>query len=172
MGQTRITHTQPFPIYYGASVQFQKDGGPSGEAGATAKTTIEVNNMPQSIVGIRIANTYELVQAAQPLERLALRYTVDDDQMVGLQIVSQNITFPEVHQRTLIGLAGFNWHPLAVAFQLRGANKIQVAITRRTSYPLVQGEPVLPTADITIVSILHTNDNQEGSAPPSYRGGR
>ena len=172
-----VIDTQPFPLYYAASKQFLgPDGTPSGQAGAVARLTVEVNNRPQTITSIRFWNSYDISQntlvGQDPLNYLALRLGgIDDEQTVEINITAQNITFPEVHQATFQGAYKINFHPLACGYQLRGANKIQITVRRVAGYPFFNQEieQILPTVHVAIVSVLHMNDLQEGSAPASYR---
>lgn len=164
---------EEFPLYYPGSAPFKDGTAPSGAAGAIAKVTVPVNNYPQILYGLRIRNAYTIPGAtllANP-GILGLLKEYDGEQLVSVDMAQQNVTAEPIHQDTLTGARGTNWHPFPVPYLWRGGNQVRLQFTRLVAYPSVlDGQvetPIFPTVYVTLVCGVLVSDVFPAAGPPS-----
>ncbi len=166
---------EEFPLYYEGHEQFKLDGLPSSARGATADVLIPINNYSHLMYGIRVVNSYDLPAAffsANPaFKQQMLEGGVDSDQSVFIDLAQQNVIARPMHQRTLTGQAGRNWHPFPAPYPFRGGNNLHVVLRRLNPYPLVLDGDVLvqvfPTVHVTLVCGVLVSDAFPASGAPS-----
>lgn len=164
---------EEFPLYYPGSEQFKVDGNASGARGAVAEVLIEVNNYPQIVYGVRVTNSVEVEQALIDAEPDLFTQIQDlhAQQKIRIDFAQQNITARPIHQLTLTGSRGENWHPLPVPYLLRGGNQVRLTLTRTAPYPtFMVGDiefPLFPTAEVTLVCGVLVSDVYPAAGPPS-----
>lgn len=167
---------EEFPLYYESTEEFTDgDGLPSGARGAVAEHLIELNNYPHIAYGLRVVNHYALDQAflnANPgFKAFVEDGGFNEEQRVAIDFAQQNITARPIHQRTLTGKGGINWHPFPTPYLLRGGNQVRVTIRRLQNYPqFLVGEElrdILPTAEVTLVTGVLVSDRFPAAGPPS-----
>jgi hypothetical protein len=166
---------EEFPLYYEAHAQFKLNGNPSGATSAQAVLTFELNNYPHIVYGVRLVNTTEIPQTAlnanPSLPLNLLEGGIDEDQVIAIDLAQQNIITRPIHQRTLVGQAGRNWHPFPAPYLLRGGNNVKLTATRLHGYPQVTvGEELvnlLPSLFGTLVTGVLVSDKFPASGPPS-----
>lgn len=166
---------EEFPLYYPGSEAFKLDTAPSGARGAVAEVLITVNNYPQIFYGVRIRNAYEIPKATllDDPAILAQLKEYDGEQMVRIDLAQQNVTARPIHQDTLTGKGGTNWHPFPVPYLFRGGNETRFSFTRLVGYPpVLDGEEeveIIPTVYVTLVAGVLVSDIFPAAGAPSTR---
>lgn len=160
---------QWFPQYlpFGPVPFADAEGNPSGARGAQARPSRSLPNFPLLFVGIRINNVFELPDQPTALDMQiyeACKRFLDNEQTVRINLSQQNITSEATLQSQVTGNGGIYWSPFAVPFPMAGANNISLEIVRRTPYPQIGGEPVLPVCDASILALQARNSEQ--TMPP------
>ncbi len=169
LGRLGVFDTEAFPLYYSDSQQFvDNDGNVSGTRGSRAAVTIDFNNNPHVMFGIRIVNTFAVPNDLSPQDFYGLKIW-DQEQTIRLELAQQNVIAQPIPQHSFMGLAGIHWHPFPVPYLYRGGNQIRVEAVRLQDYPLIgsQNVAVLPTLFVTLVTATLRSDYRIASAPGS-----
>lgn len=166
---TQPMEAQWFPQYlpFGQVPFADANGDPSGARGSIARPSRSLPNFPLLFVGIRLNNVFELPTNPTALDMQiyeACKRFLDNEQTVKINLSQQNITAEATLQSQLTGNGGIYWSPFAVPFPMAGANNIALEVTRRTPYPQIGGEDVLPVCDASIIALQARNSEQ--TMPP------
>ena len=157
------------------------NGAPSGDRGAIARVPIELNNYPHLALGVRVTFSWAPFYVPDELGGGALVYQteqlqrLDEEVSIDVRLTQQNITATGIHHlRNIQGSRQINFHPLPSPFFFRGANNLQVILTRLQDYPEIPNpqQPdnpfrILPRAFVTLVAVSLVDDLVPASAPPS-----
>ena len=165
MAEIQRMNAQWFPIWYpmGPKAFVDADGNPSGAAGSIATLTKDISNWPILFTGLRITNVYQL--PTTPTEQdirvyQACKRFVDDEQTVRIELSQQNITTEPTLQVQITGKSGVYWAPFPVPFPMAGGNNITVRVTRVTTYPDLDQQPIQPVVHAAVLAAVARNDEQ------------
>lgn len=137
------------PKLYPARNQFKLNGAPSGQFGAVARCTTEVESFPHWIIGLRVTNVYRMEANGATLADFANMKTAGIDEMQEVRVVLGTYELTDwVHQRNLVGKDGLLWHPWPIRMGIRGNVNLIVEFRRLTGYPF----DIVPEADIALVT--------------------
>lgn len=182
MNPPTIRKPQRFPVYYPGEAQFLLNGQPSGQRGAEAVATIELNSAPHEFVGLRATLEYPFpttgdVEDAADMARLdaLARVLTWADQRTDLtiELAQQNLVVRRVFAAAITGgdpRQGTVYLPFACPFPFRGGNNITIRAVRTQDYPVTATDlavpVVFPTLRVGLVGWVYREGQYEPGSPP------
>lgn len=148
---------QIFPYYnFAGSVRFLDGAGlPNAIAGARANLTFSIDSFPIMLIGVRFETVWPIVEepTAEDVAIYELvQRVVDPAYTVDVKLSSQSIVGKPIPVSSLQGKGGYVWHNFPTPYAMAGSNTFDFDLVRLTSYPKVQGERIVPTVNVTLVT--------------------
>lgn len=137
------------PRLYGGRNQFKLNGQASGQFGAVARCSADLEAYPHWVLGLRITNVYKMEAAGATLADFANMKTAGIDEMQEVRAVLGTYEIHDwIAQRNVVGRDGTHFHPFPMRMAIRGNVNLVVEVRRLTGYPF----DIVPEADIALVT--------------------